>query len=316
MRCVLLAMLAACSFQGPPVESGATGTDALVRDTAIAPLPDVAASCLTVPVGACPANYVLVPNDCDYTANEFCLAKYEMKTSGAMAVSVAAGAPWGTITLTAAKAACVANGARYHLVTNDEWMATARAIEATTSNWSTTSTPFLAKGNTDGCGACPGPYCALPAGADSAPCTGTLGASCADRGSADFRFNRTQRLPSGDLIWDFSGNMFELIDHAPITNASEGTWPGLSVNASSGVSFAPPLADADYKSANLNDTDVSPRTTPDAPVQNIGIMYATSPTSSHYARGGDYCGFAGIYSVALLADSELKTNVGFRCAYK
>lgn len=275
--------------------------------------------CQTVSVGACPSNYVKVPNICAYNANEFCVMKYEAKVLNTAAVSVMTGFPTGNVTKAQAKAACEANGSRYHLITNDEWMATARAIEATPENWSLTTTPFLSKGKTDNCvGPCPGPpSCPQPAAADTAPCfTTTTG--CDDRTNNAFRYNRTHRIFANGVIWDFSGNMFELVDHPFTMNATEGNNIGQDINSADGSKFAPPLMDAQYKSANLSHADVpTVSMQPQAPVQNIGILYVTSQEESpNFTRGGDFCGFAGIYSVSLLRDSELGANVGFRCAYK
>ena len=268
-------------------------------------------------VGACPVGYVLVPNTCEFTAGEFCIAKYEAKVVSGAAQSIAAGTPTGNITTAAAKAACAANGARYHLVTNEEWMATARAIEATADNWSTTTPPFLSKGNTDACGPCPQSLtCPNQASADTTPCIGTKVATCTDRADASFRFNRTAKIGTNGVIWDLSGNMFELIDRPMTMNATEGGHPGQPINATTGASFSPAWPDAKYKSANTSHTD-DPDMTTQAAVNNVGLLYVTSPTESPVVtRGGDFCGFAGVYAIGLLRTSELLGNVGFRCAYK
>lgn len=294
--------LAGCGFslRAPAIEADASDPPSIDAPATDAP------RCATLPVGPCPENYVFVPQNCAYNAGEFCIAKYEMKNASGTAVSQSGGTPWGTVTTAQAKAACAANGARYHLVTNDEWMATARAIEATPLNWSTTATPFLSKGRTDACTNCPGNGCPGSAAADTSPCFATNTTACADRTDADFRFNRTHRVLANGLIWDFSGNMFELIDRGPTTNSTEGAHPGVSINSTQGTNFSPPLTDADYKSATLAHRD---------DLQNIGVLYVTG-SARNMTRGGDYCGFAGIYSVSLLADVELGYNVGFRCAYQ
>jgi hypothetical protein len=314
MRLLLGLLFVGCGFSQRAASPGETEVDAAEPDG-----PNVdAPACAQNAVGACPANYVKVPNNCAYSAGEFCIAKYEMKNVSGVATSQAMGTPWGTITVAQAKAACTALGARYHLITNDEWMATAREIEATPANWSTTTTPFLSKGKTDDCGQCPGnTFCPSAAGNDNQPCTGVNVTGCQDRTSNAFRYNRTHRIGTA-VIWDFSGNMFELVDHPATTNATQGAWPGAPVNATSGATFSPALADADYKSANLAHGDVPSYTMgTQQPVQNVGIVYVTSPTDAHnFSRGGDFCGFSGIYALSLLRDSELGINVGFRCAYK
>ena len=302
-----VAVLGACTFSTGIPTPGVT--DAPPDDDAQPPGSEPAAF-------TCPPNYVLVPDHPDFTAGEFCIAKYEAKVVGGVALSQASGTPTGTITVTAAKAACAANGARYHLVTNEEWMATARAIEAVPDNWSTTATPFLSKGNTDACGGCPQTVtCPGPAGPDVDPCIGTKVATCTDRSSVNFRFNRTAKIGAG-VIWDLSGNMFELIDFPMTMNANEGVHPGEPINNTTGTEFSPDWPEAKYKSANRNHTDDGGMTGQLA-VNNVGLLYVTSPTMSpHVTRGGDYCGFAGIYAIGLLRTTELGVNVGFRCAYK
>lgn len=130
-----------------------------------------------------------------------------------------------------------------------------------------------------------------------------------------FRFNRTAKIGT-NVIWDLSGKMFELIDHPMTLNATEGMHPGQPINATTGASFSPAWADAKYKSANTSHTD-DPSMTTQVAVNNVGLLYVTSPTMAPVVtRGGDYCGFAGIYAIGLLRTSELGINVGFRCAYK
>ena len=311
---VALAGLCACNFStGVPAMND---VDAAEIDAPILTPGSEPPACPQNSVGTCPAGYVLVPNTCEFTAGEFCIAKYEAKVVGGVAMSTAAGTPTGTITSSAAKAACAANGTRYHLVTNEEWMATARAIEATPDNWSTTSPPFLSKGNTDACGACPGAAtCPGPAAADNMPCTGTKVASCTDRSMAGFRHNRTAKIGTS-VIWDLSGNMFELIDFPMTMNATEGMHPGQPINTVTGASFSPAWPAAKFKSATLAHTD-DPSMTTQAAVNNVGLLYVTSTTMSpQVTRGGDYCGFAGIYAIGLLRTTELGINVGFRCAYR
>lgn len=291
--------LAGCAFSLAPATSDAPITDAPVTDAADA------AMCTADPGGPCPAGYVLVPQNCAFAAGAFCIAKYEAKYVSNIAQSVALGLPWGGLTPVQAKAACAANGSRYHLVTNAEWMATARLIEATPTNWSTVLPSFLSKGRTDHCSNCPGTGCPSAADLDTNPCLGTGTSNCTDRNSSDFASNRTHQLPEG-VIWDFAGNAFEMIDHPATTNTVEGAHPGISINATTGANFSPALTDGSYKSATATHTDE---------VQNIGLLYVTN-ASTIMTRGGDYCGFAGIYSVSLLADRELGYNVGFRCAYK
>lgn len=109
---------------------------------------------------SCPAGFVKVPGNASFptAAQDFCLAKYEMKfastsgqtqyaadgwktwnwpASGIPAIaSVPENTPIATLTQGQAIAACQSLGAGYHLVTNDEWMAAARSAESVAANWS------------------------------------------------------------------------------------------------------------------------------------------------------------------------------------
>ena len=317
---VAVVVLSACGFS----KSGSRFDDAPEIDAPEIDARDIDAlgTCAQNTV-TCPASYVKVPNNCAFGAGEFCIAKYEMKDVGGVATSQAALAPWGTITLANAKLKCTALGPGYHLITNAEWMATARAIEATPENWSTTTSPgpFLSKGKTDDCqGPCPGQAaCPSAAGADNMPCTGVNITGCQNRNSTAFRYNRTHRIGTNGVIWDFAGNMFELVDHPATHNMTEGMSTGQDINTTTGTAFSPALDEKLYKSANLNHHDVpTVSMMPQQSVQNIGILYVTVPAidAFNYTRGGDFCGFAGIYSIALLRDVELGVNIGFRCTYR
>lgn len=89
-----------------------------------------------------------------------------------------------------------------------------------------------------------------------------------------------------------------------------------------GTTFSPSVAESTYKSANTQHADVATAGSPATPPQpvgatNVGVLYVTDQAAArNWTRGGDFCGFAGIYSVALLRDSELRINIGFRCAYR
>jgi hypothetical protein len=254
-------------------------------------------------VGPCPTNYVRIGTN-TFTGGSFCLAKYELRDVGGLAEPIYPTRPWGDITKAQALAACAAAGPRYHLTTNPEWMATAREIEGSLANWSTTTTPFLKKGHTDDC-VDPPVGAELASSTDDDPCFGTLGPNCTQPGSADFRYNRTFVVASGAVIWDFAGNSFEILDHGGMTNATQGDNPGTDINQTTGVAFVPSFNELDYKSTNQSQSDSA---------NNVGVLFREQATSSNLSRGGDFCLFAGIYSVSLLT-TEVHHNVGFRCVY-
>ena len=85
LRVVVLLGIAACGFS-----NSANAVDEMFDappDLALDASPD-AGPCPATNL-TCPAGYVRVPNNCAFTAGEFCIMKYEAKQSGRGCVSVA-----------------------------------------------------------------------------------------------------------------------------------------------------------------------------------------------------------------------------------
>ncbi|MBV2168164.1 MAG: hypothetical protein KUL82_05595, partial [Bdellovibrio sp.] len=149
----------------------------------------------------CPPNYIRVPQLTGYAAQDFCVAKYEMKNVGGVATSAAAGLPWVDISRgdTAATAGgawkvCKDLGAQYDLISNAQWQAIARNIEAVPSNWSGGAVGLggFSRGHTDN-----SPSSALAADSnDDNGCVGT-GESCT--GTVWNLQRRTHRLNNGEV---------------------------------------------------------------------------------------------------------------------
>lgn len=169
----------------------------------------------------CPQGYVSVPKTPAYTTADFCIAKYEAKNStnslngSGAALSIAAGNPWTKIaqipiTRDAARAACQANGTRYDLIGDAEWNATAKNIESAGTNWSggAPSSGSINQGNNDNLLLLP-----LAASLDTNPCFG-LTSTCSQ--SIWNAKRRTHTLTNGDIIWDFSGNVWEYLRDKPV----------------------------------------------------------------------------------------------------
>lgn len=200
---------------------------------------------------ACPSGFVKVPGNASFptAAQDFCLAKYEMKfantaqsagqcggtpgiscdgegvdgwktwqfATGATYASAAAGTPVGDLTQGQAIAACQSLGAGYHLVTGDEWMAAARSAESVAANWSggAVGNGGMFRGNTGvddvlGCNDAGTDYVAA-AGADNASLSNTR-SSCADK--------RQLKLANGEIVWDMAGNVWEHVNGA---NTADGS---------------------------------------------------------------------------------------------
>jgi len=154
---------------------------------------------------SCPAGYVLVPGLSGYEAQEFCVAKYEMKNNSG-AKSEAAGTPWDMISRDSAITACQSLGAGYDLISNAQWQTIARNVADVASNWSsaTAYNGELNRGHTDNT-----PSSALSSDvSDANSCSGT-GQTCSNSTWNSQR--RTHVLSNGEVIWDFAGNIWEWV---------------------------------------------------------------------------------------------------------
>jgi len=154
----------------------------------------------------CPIGYILVPKKTGYTSANFCVAKYEAKRSGSIAVSQAGGTPWGSLTVDQAVLACQANGVNYDLIINAEWQTLAQNIQLVAANWSggAVNNGSINRGHSDN-----EPANALVADqSDSNACANT-GQTCSNSTWSDQR--RTHLLSNGEVIWDLAGNVWEWV---------------------------------------------------------------------------------------------------------
>jgi hypothetical protein len=252
---------------------------------------------------SCPDNYTYIPSHSSLGTEAFCVSKFEMRCFGedckgdvpvkpgaaAMAISLALGTPWVHMTLADAQEACRNIGAGYALITNREWMAVARNIEAVATNWSSgrVGIGFLNRGHVSG-----------PSSCDS-----KIEFSQEDcvTGGGNFERKRTHQLSAGGTIWDFSGNVYEFVQ-----------FEGLSFSECSGTEFpelnCPGIDVVEFMPGNPSGT--SPLTYNSA--YGLGIF---SAGPAPYARGGGHDSHstkAGIF--ALNSDINLPNAVtGLRC---
>ena len=256
---------------------------------------------------SCPNGYVLVlPNPTVGTSAPFCVAKFEMKDIGG-AVSDAANTPWNQVTQLQAITECQNVGSGYHLITNAEWMTIARSIEANNVNW---QGGFVGDGSLNTGHSDNTPASALAASSDDDPCSGT-GQTC-DTITWDLQ-KRTHELLSGEVIWDFSGNVEEWIDWQ--VSQSEKAY-----NSSDGAALG------SIREWNIIDTETSlmpfsaflPINTSLTSTAGIGTYLAGTQDPGAGTRGGAWNSGAnaGIYTLSLASSSSMGlTTRGFRCAY-
>ncbi len=241
----------------------------------------------------CPDGYISVPGNEVYSTPtvgaSFCVMKYDASREGSTAKSRVGGLPWVNINREAAKAACAANGAGYHLITNAEWMTIARDIEATPANWSAGAVGAgqLSRGNSNS-------NAAAASGADENPYLGT--------NHSDWTHKRTHTLSNEEVIWDMAGNVWKWVSDNLRTEQGSDWWQEyndashFSEGSQNKLLFAPL---GSYSSA-----------------QNVGTIYMSNGGTA--MRGGTWNKDtdAGVFAAHLSSRaSDWSDRVGFRCAY-
>jgi len=267
----------------------------------------------------CPDKYIEVPGNSLYGTDDFCVMKYEAKTgsSTVAATTQAAGNPIANIVQLDAIAACSQNindeGNRtYGLINNNEWMTIARNIEAQPSNWrngiigsADASGGGLWRGHSDN-----DPPNALAASTDDNPYFNTN-----DSGTS--RERRTHTLSNGEIIWDFSGNLWEYTDNG-IAGEDKPN------NASGG-------ADTEWTAytnfGTLSYDLLRPSNNTWNSTQNIGGYIAGATSNAGYPvgfywvflRGGEFNSgsTAGIFALGLFTGPNGgSSGIGFRCVVR
>jgi len=286
------------------------------------------------------------------------------------AESRASGTPWINLTLNQAKTICESLGPGYSLISNQQWMAIAYNIESVVSNWSDhqvhptgQSDAMLnvghscRKGNRGiGCRwdvgnniAYEGEGC-LPA--DSLDENGCYGLEKQDweENAPELNENgwslyrRTFYLTTGEVIWDFSGNVWEWVDfyieladeRARIDEKIDDNY--LEINACEPLSTK--MQKSLYQSINPQITEIEKycgeNYFPDGDDRygfkvdhhtNLNRLGRYHPTSRNYDAGavmrGGSCMHGdcnnGIYAIGMgygTDPDEIKCKVGFRCVWQ
>ena len=183
-------------------------------------------------VRSCPENYIRVPAFDPYTNNDFCVAKYEMKTG---TISEPDNLPEVNIQQSTAKSQCEAidgAAASYQLISNAQWQTIARNIELNPENWDSNEVGSgqINTGNTDN-DTLAGPAGALAASSsDDQDCFGTGEENDEPNGDHScggwHSQKRTHKLLNGEIIWDFGGNVSEWVRdaHSSVYNDSDSSY--------------------------------------------------------------------------------------------
>jgi prepilin-type N-terminal cleavage/methylation domain-containing protein len=255
---------------------------------------------------ACPSGFITVPGSSTYSTSDFCVMKYEAKNAGGnIPVSQASGSPWGSISQTNAISYSqnVAGCSGCHLITENEWMTIAQNVLSVPSNWSggLVGSGYIYSGHND---YTPG----ITLAADSNDANGYAGET--NTGGNQLR---TLTLSTGQVIWDFAGNIWEWTSGTSTTNQPGKTgdsvytwneWPAVNITGALSTNVFPSgtgiTGASSWNSSN-----------------GIGQIYskASEVGLRGFIRGGSFTGgnSGGILTLSFdLAPSGSATNVGFR----
>lgn len=265
---------------------------------------------------SCPEGYIFVYGNSALGTNDFCVMKYEAKNIGGVATNQADGTPWVSITQTDAIAAAAASGG--HLITEAEWMTIAADVLSVKYNWSggAVGSGYVYQGHVN-----ESPAGALEASADDS--NGLFGITGGTGTASGTNSQRTLLLSSGDIIWDFSGNVGEWTQQAV----------GLATHTTSQIGVSGDLAFTwrEWNLGSLSMGNLGANSRPSALAstaglsdivnwdasKGIGRVYANyaDVSARAFRRGGDWgpASNPGVLALTLnsLASYE-GTHIGFR----
>ena len=243
--------------------------------------------------------WLLVPGNSALGTQDFYVQKYEAKNVGGVPTAEPAGAPWVSISQTAAKTACTALGPGYHLLRMEEAQTISWNIENTGWNWTggTVGSGSLWRGHTDNA-----PASALAADTtgdpDDDPYVGT-------GNTIPSIERRVHQLSSGKTIWDWSGNVWEWVDMTCVGGTGVGLWDATAAWQEWSVA-----ALSDYEKGRAGPAGAY------TSVQNAGRYYGCTATGNAVLRGGYWAdgAIAGVFAFrAYSAPSVVAAVFGFRC---
>lgn len=268
----------------------------------------------------CPENYLAVSPLSGFTTEAFCVSKYEMIDVANVPTSTKEGTPWTFITHVSAEALCEAIGDGYELISNNQWQTIARQIADIDENWAAgiaytvgnsgylNDMAFLFMGNSEDING-DSQNSLLSAGEDNEPCFGYTSLTCNDGYSAIRK--RTHKLPSGEVIWDFSGNASEWVKGNQLPTGGDLIASTLTYQINEFSSFL---------TAFGND-EICDQPTSGNYYFGLGKIYlANDPgaTMDGGIRGGSFNSEGGVFSGSVQGSNLLDQPnawTGFRCVY-
>jgi len=257
----------------------------------------------------------------------FYLMTYEARDDDG-AVSEEEGEPWTSISFDDSVAECEAldeetDDYDIHLVTNREWMTVARQIEEQEDNWADGN--IGSSVNEDG-GLVRGWSADDNRGDDwdnSDPAPDSTSSNLynvdADEGSSegDELYRRTHVLGSGDVVWDFSGNVWQWVDvKEDGTSLDDGEIleGGGNGYLESSASFVDPWS---FNDASDERFEIGSSNEDYGEEQGLGYVWSTTSDDRVLRRGGDWNSGprAGPFaSNSHRAASNSISPTGFRCS--
>jgi hypothetical protein len=260
----------------------------------------------TVETFECPVGFAMVSPDSFYPTS-FCVAKFEAKNVGSVAVSQASGTPWVDVTRTTAVTACRANGTGYDLISNDQWQTIARQIEANPMNWSG-SAVGNGKLNIGHCDVSPSSALSVSDVTDAWDQTGNNSGEAVGFG---WEQKRQHTLSNGETIWDFGANVHEWVSGEYLPGSFPQPLPTGVYEFTDSTYF--PLTDSGNRKI------LGPFNSGFNTSYSVGHVFVATTSFSALNRGSNYTAhnvMAGIFGAGVGADPDVGfPTLGFRCVY-
>ena len=249
----------------------------------------------------CPVNYVAVPANAGsiyQMSDPFCVMKFEAKNVGGVATSEADGVPWRLISFNNLITECSDLGTGHHLCTVKEAQTINRNIESRSENWNGN---YIYRGNTD---SSPG----SPIAATDDDTNGYYGTGNSAESGPEQK--RTHYLSTGEIIWDWSGNIWEFV-------YGEGT--SGDVGNTGGITWGYVGSWTDWNESVFNEERevFGPSNNSWSSINAMGMARVTGTSSLVFIRGGRYYNndLAGIYALSTMNRTGPDQELGFRCCF-